>query len=126
MNEALPTSFFAVQLHAKESPESVARLILRTAHDARLLFSTLEVLDIIEVGGSSFLRVKIDLPSQVIVDKLLIWGRSVISTSQGVYIMRRPAGEQGKIPMTVMHNVTRPGQQRSDRGTRQWEAQLAS
>lgn len=120
------TTFFAVQLLPHETPQNVARLILRTAHDARLLFWTLEVLDVIEVGSSSFLRLRTDMHLQAIVERLLARGRTVISTMEGVYVLRKPDGLRGNIPMLAMHRVPKPGQQQAYRGTRQWEAQFAS
>lgn len=120
-------TFFAVQLHPQETPATVARLILRTAHDERLLFWTLEVLDVIEIGYSSFLRVRTDMASHAIVDRLLARGRTVIATNDdGVYVLRKPDGRSGNIPMIAMHRVPKPGQQQAYRGTRQWEAHFAS
>lgn len=121
------TKFFAVQLHPQETPQTVARLILRTAHDERLLFWMLEVLDVIEIGGTSFLRVRTDMPPKALVDRLLARGLTVISSnSDGEYELRRPDGKKGTISMLAMHKVPKPGQQKAYRGTRQWEAHFAS
>ncbi len=126
MSKEDATTFFAVQLHPQETPQSVARLIIRTAHDERLLFWVLEVLDIIEIGGASFLRLRTDMPPTALVERLLARGRTVIASKEGVYVLRRPDGQRGKIPMLAMHKVPKPGQQHAYRGTRHWEAQFAS
>lgn len=125
---APPTTFFAVALDPQETPENVARLILRTAHDERMLFWTLEVLDVFEIGRTKFLRVRTDLLNpHPLAERLIGWGRTVIATTEdGTYELRKPDGRKGSVPMVAMHRVPRPGQQHAYRGTRQWAAQLAS
>lgn len=122
-----PTSFFAVALDGYETPQNVAMLIIRTAHEEGLLFWGLEALDLIEIGSSRFLRVKSDLVNLVrLRNRLLARGRTVISLESNTYILRKPNGKFGTIPMLTMHGFPRPGQQRAYRGTKQWEAGLAS
>lgn len=121
------TRFFAVQLTANETPNEVARLILRAAHDERLLFWTLEILDVIEVGSSSFLRLRTDIADlTTLADKVRSRGRSVILPEKGLYVLRSYNGSHGNVPMLSMHQVPKPGQQRAYKGTKQWEAQFAS
>lgn len=122
------TTFFAVALNPHETPQSVARLILRTAHDERLLFWTLEVLDTFEIGRTSFVRVRTDmLRPHPLVERLLSRGRTIIATeADGSYALRRPDGQRGGIPMLAMHQVPKPGQLQAYRGTQQWEGHFAS
>ena len=126
MSNDTATTFFAVKLQPHETPQNVALLILRTAHDERLLFWVLEVLDLIEVGSSRFLRVRTDMAPRPVVARLLAQGRTVIASEEGTYILRHPDGRHGGISMLSMHNVPRPGFQRKYPGTKQWEAGLAS
>jgi len=122
-----PNRYLAVQMEPRETTQGVVRLVLGTAHDVRLLFWALEVLDVIEVGGTSFLRLRTDIPDlRVLIDRLLTRGRSVIAVEDGNYVLQRANGQRGKIPMTSMHGSPKLGQQRTVRGTLQWAAGLAS
>lgn len=127
MNPEDPTSFFAIKLDTKETPQSLVRVILRIAHEARLLFWTLDVLDTIEIGGSTYLRFRTDLSPQNLANRLLSWGHTIVLPNEsGSYILRHPQGKQGNVPMMSMCQTTRPGYQKSYRGTRHWEALFAS
>lgn len=122
-----PTNFFAVALAPQETAQTVALLIIRTAHEAKLSFWALEALDLIEIGKTQFLRVRSDLIHLgPLMERLLARGRTVISLESSTYLLRKPDGKTGAIPMLTMHSIVRPGPQRTYRGPQQWEAGLAS
>lgn len=121
-------TFFAIQLLLDETPHQLAAIVLRTADEVRLRFRRLDTLDIIQVGGKSYVRFQSDVINPFpVLDRLLKGGRRTISASPGTYLLRFSDGRYGKVPYTAMHQVPIPGHFRQYNGTRsqEWQAQFA-
>ncbi len=121
-------TFFAIQLQPGETPHQLASVVLRTADEVKLRFRRLDTLDIIQVGGASYVRFQSDVINPFpVLDRLLREGRRTISASPGSYLLRLSNGKFGRVSNTAMHQVPIPGHFRQYRGTRiqAWQAQFA-
>ena len=128
--EPATNTFFAIQLRLGETPHQLAAEVLRTASEARILFRRLDTLDIIDVGGTDFVRFRSDLINPFpILDRLLRDGRRIVGPGLGTYLLWKPkVPDGGRVPLTPMHLVPIPGHFREYRGTRMptWAAQFAA
>lgn len=125
--EPTVNTFFAVQLRPGETPHRLAAIVVHTAHEAKLLFRRLDTLDIIQIGGRSFVRFQSDVINPFpVLDRLLLQGRSTISLAPGSYLLRESSGKFGKVPGTAMHQVPMERHFRQYRGPRaqDWQAQF--
>jgi len=126
--EPTTDTFFAIQLRLNETPHSLAAEVLRTAAEAGILFCRLDTLDIIDVGGTDFVRFRADLINPFpILNRLLRVGRRVVGPGLGSYWLWRPSiGQGGRVPGTPMHLVPIPGHFRQYSGTRTaaWASQF--
>lgn len=125
--EPLTNTFFAVQLRPGETPHELAAVVLQIADEAKSRFRRLDTLDIIEIGGWSFVRFQSDVINPFpVLDRLLACGRSYISPSFGSYMLRATSGRYGKVPGTPMHTAPCGQHFRQYRGPRaqDWQAQF--
>lgn len=121
-------TYFAVQLKPGEKTIQVVAAVMNAAKEANILFRRLEQLDTINIGTSSFVRMRTDLLNPYLVlDRLYNDKRAVVSSMQGgEYVARLPGGRMGKVTNLVMHATAKLGQTRMFRGTKikHWERQF--
>lgn len=95
------SSNFAVQLLPRESYRDVAKLVLATADEAKVLFRKLEVMELMTVGTTTFVRFRSDLRDVGRVCERLA-GRSYVAERAGAYVVHFIDGRAGRLPATSM------------------------
>ena len=99
------TTFFAIERKHNETPHQLAAIVLYTAVEVRSRFQRLDTLDIIDIGGKSFVRFQSDVINPFpLLDRLLKDGRANISASPGSYLLRSDR-RSGKVSGVPMHMV---------------------
>jgi len=117
-------SYFAVQVHSRESDLEVLEQVLRVAHGLGQKFVRIDVLDKMEVGASKFLRLKSDLSDPTKLLDALATDRGVVGVGpQGAYVIRIK-GKVGQVPNSTMLMI--PRTPKAYRGTADphWERQF--
>ena len=104
-------TYFGVELRGSESPHAVSEVVCKAADAAKTLFLRLEVVDVIAVGGTKFVRFRTDLLNFVpMLDALFAQKRSVIQQGTQGYTVRFTSGRTGPITSMLMHSIPKPGQ----------------
>jgi hypothetical protein len=121
-------TYFAAQLKTAEKAVHVAEAVMKAAKAADILFRRLEVLDIVTIGTTRFVRMRSEIVNPFpILDRLYHEGRGVISSKHGgEYVALLVGGREGKVSNILMHASPKLGQSRMFRGTRikHWERQF--
>jgi len=122
------STYFAVQLLRGESHKQVANVILTEAEAKGILFRKLQVLDIVSVGTTSFVRFRGDLPDAFAVLKALRDRALIVPDSVGAYTVTFPNGRSGKFPGSSMCSSPKMGFGHTYAGTRikKWKQQFAA
>lgn len=121
-------AYFAVQILRGESVGAVANAVLTAADASGILFRKLQVMDIMAVGATPFVRFRSDITG---LDKVLgsLPARSLISSdSSGAYIVSFQDGRRGKYPTATMNSSPKLGFGQTFAGTRiaRWSQQFAT
>lgn len=120
-------TYFAAQLLRCEHIKDVANAIMQVAEARGVLFRKLQVLDLISVGTTSFVRFRTDLADPAAV--LTGLNRGFISFSEGNYRITFADGRQGvRFPTTSMLSVQKSGFGQTYAGpkVKRWAQQFAS
>lgn len=120
-------SYFAVQILRGESYRDVANAVLTAAESKGILFRKLQVMDIMAVGTTAFVRFRSDISG---LDQVLttLANRSRVAADQtGAYIVSFQDGRKGKYPTTTMNSSPKLGFGQTFAGTRiaRWKQQFA-
>lgn len=123
--EKVTTQFFAVQKLPFEDKHEMAELVIKTAHEKSLLFTVLDVIDLIEVGSTEFVRFRSDLVDVATLVAALFDKKRAIITLAGSGYQAKLNGRTGVVPFAKM-SVVPAGQFVSYRGTKvqHWERQF--
>jgi hypothetical protein len=123
--EKVTTKFFAVQKMPFEDKHEMAELVIKTAHNKGLLFTVLDVIDIIEVGSTEFVRFRSDLVDVATLVSALYEKKRAIITLEGTGYQAKMGSRTGAVPFTKM-SVVPAGQFVSYRGTKvqHWDRQF--
>lgn len=122
-------SYFSIQILRCESYRDVAAAVLTAADQQGVLFRKLQVLDIMAVGTTAFVRFRSDMlsiptvsgtPSDL--DKVLkaLTNRSQVAVdpATGGYVVRFQDGRRGKYPTSTMNASAKLGFGQTFAGTR--------
>jgi hypothetical protein len=121
-------TFFAIQLLRGESHKQVANVVLTEAEAKGVLFRKLQVLDIVSVGTTAFVRFRGDLPNAFAVVKTLQDRAIIVINADGTYTVTFPNGKSGKFPGSAMCSSPKVGFGHTYAGTRikRWKQQFAA
>lgn len=129
-------TYLAIQTRAGEHPAHPVHAFCETAKMLKVLFRRAETLDIIQVGGRLFVRVRTDLDrtrARQVLQKLAeVTHRGVVYLTDGgkyevLFQDHRQAGVVAPVSSVLLHSVPR-GPQALYRGPKikGWEKQFAS
>ncbi len=122
------STFFAVQIRAKETPHQLAEIVLKAASERKSRFRRLETLSIFQVGNRNFVRFCSDVINPFpVLDRLLKEsGRSYVGQSPDGYLLWKPTGKHGKVSGTSMHQAPAKQHHRQYEGplAENWQAQF--
>lgn len=122
------STYFSVQILRGESYKDVAHAFLDTADRLGLLFRKLQVMDIMTVGTTPFVRFRTDLTSVDPVIKEMVNRGSVTVDPAGGYVAKFLGGRSGKYPTSTMCLQPKLGFGQILMGTRlkRWKQQFVS
>jgi len=112
------STYFALQILRGESYKHVANAVLAEAESKSILFRKLQVLDLLSVGTTVFVRFRSDLPDAAKALRALRNRALIASDRSGTYTVTFPDGRSGKYPGATMHSSPKIGFGHTYAGTR--------
>jgi hypothetical protein len=120
-------SYFAIQILRGESYRDVVKAFLFAAEESGVLFRKLQVMDIMAIGTTAFVRIRSDVADlSKVLEKMTNRSR-VSADSTGSYVVNFQDGRSGKYPTTTMNSSHKLGFGQTFVGTRiqRWKQQFA-
>lgn len=121
-------TYFALQILRGESYKQVAQVVLTEAKAKGVLFRKLQVMDIVSVSTTAFVRFRSDMPDALAVLKSL-QNRALIAVGYGgIYMVTFTNGRSGRFPMSTMCSSPKIGFGHTYAGTKikKWQDQFAA
>jgi hypothetical protein len=116
-------TYFAIQCRKIENDLEIAAIVVRTAHALGMKFTKLDALDRFTLGGTDFMRFRVDGNMTALLDKIYETGRPVIGPVAGEFVARLK-GRVGAAPAATMLSVPRKTTVLRGPGAQFWERQF--
>jgi hypothetical protein len=117
-------TYFAIQSRSVETDVEVTEVVVRAAHAIGMKFTKLEALDRFTLGGTEFMRFRVDGDMTLLLDRVYSDGRPVIGSVAGGEFLARLKGRSGVAPAATMLSVPRKSTVFRGPGAQYWERQF--